>query len=131
MDPSLSSTELTELFQFFTMEAVDVFMPLKEVRLKSDDKPYITEKIKAEKRCLMREYERHGKTSKYFEIKESIDASIKKEACKYKEKVIEEVKNGSRSSTYKALGRLGVRPGDDSDTSVFQLPNHMSQNFSP
>ena len=127
MDPNLSSTELINLFECYTGEIVDVYFPTKQVCLKLDDKPYITEKIKADK-CMI-EYERHGKTTKYFDLKESIDESISKSVDKYKEKIIDDVKNGSKSSTYKALRRLGVRPGDDSSSRVFKLPNHAAQNL--
>ena len=58
MNPNLSSTELINLFECYTGEIVDVYFPTKQVCLKLDDKPYITEKIKADKHRLMREYER-------------------------------------------------------------------------
>ena len=49
---------------------------------------------------------------------------------KYKEKTLDDVRNGNRSSTYSALRKLGVRPGDTGST-TFHLPAHVDRNLSP
>ena len=99
MDPTLSPSELTGLFESYTGEMLDAYFPSKQIRLKSDDKPFITEKIKSVKRQLMREYERNGKSVKYLSLKESLDSQIATAVDKYKEKIIDNVKNGSKTST--------------------------------
>ena len=81
---------------------LDTYFPSKQIRLKSDDKPFITENIKSVKRQLMREYERNRKSVKYLSIKESLDSQIATAIDKYKEKIRDDVKNGSKTSTYKA-----------------------------
>ena len=60
----------------------------------------------------MREYERKGRSQKYFELKSSYDDKLENEAKKYKDKLQNEVRNGNRSSCYAALLKLGARPGD-------------------
>ena len=70
----------------------------------------------------MREYEKRGKSAKYKELKNSFDKNMKNEVMKYKNKIIDDMKNGNQKSVYSALRRLGVRPGEKSDT--FTLPNH-------
>ena len=130
MDPTLTSSELTDVFESYTNKLVDIYFPTKEIRLKCDDKPYITEMIKANKRRLMREYEKNGKSLKYLNLKKSIDEDMERAVAKYKEKIIDDVKNGTKTSTYKALRRLGVRPGDDSSSDVFKLPDHISKHLS-
>ena len=52
-----------------------------------------------------------------------------KEILKYTEKVIDDVKNGNKNCTYSALRKLGVRPGDTSSSSTFNLPLHVENNF--
>ena len=42
---------------------------------------------------------------------------------RYKNRIIEEVKNGNKKSIYSSLRRLGVRPGETSDN-TFTLPTH-------
>ena len=69
MDPALTSTQLTELFEYYTGEVVDMFCPVKQVFSRPDQKPFVTEKMKILKRKTMRVYERHGKSQKYCELK--------------------------------------------------------------
>ena len=47
----------------------------------------------------------------------------------YTDKVINEVKNGTKSSSYKALRKLGVRKGETNDD-LFILPNHADNHLS-
>ena len=121
MDPALSSTQLTECYQSYTTSLVDHYCPKKVISFRPTDKPYITENMKQIKRQTMREYEKHGKSQKYFNLKQSFENKMQSEAGKYKNKVIEEVVNGNRGSTYAALRKLGERPGENNSNS-FSLP---------
>ena len=47
-----------------------------------------------------------------MELKKLFDVELKKEANKYKNKVIEEVKAGTRGSAYSAIRKLGEGPDD-------------------
>ena len=58
MDPALSPTNLTELFQYYTGEILDTFCPEKVCFVRPDEKPWITENIKIVRRKCQREYER-------------------------------------------------------------------------
>ena len=49
---------------------------------------------------------------------------------KYMEKIMLEVTEGKRGSSYPALKKLGARPGEGSK-SWFQLPSHVDRNLSP
>ena len=53
MGPGLTSTQLTDLFQSYTQEILNIFCPKKQIFCWSEDKPFITENMKV----LMREYE--------------------------------------------------------------------------
>ena len=52
-----------------------------------------------------------------------MDEKVKSEKLKYKNKVIEEVKTGSRSSSYAAIKKLGAHPTDL--IKGFTLPKHV------
>ena len=67
MDSTLSSTDLTELFQYFTGVVLNTFCPTKNVYARPNELPWITENMKALKRARMTEYEKRGKSIKYFE----------------------------------------------------------------
>ena len=46
MDPTLSSTQLTELYQSYTTELIDHHCPEKVISFRPSDKPFITENMK-------------------------------------------------------------------------------------
>ena len=123
MDSALNPTDLTELFQSYTCGVLDIFCPQKIVYARPDDLPYITEKMKTIKRQIMREYEKRGKSVKYYELRAIFMKSMEKEVSRYKNKIIEDVKTGNKKSVYSALRKLGVRPGESSG-GTFTLPEH-------
>ena len=128
MNPELSPTELTELYEYYTGEILNTFCPEKKVFGKPDEPPWITENLKQLKRCIMREYEKNTKSIKYLELKSLFDKKMENEIQKYKNKIIEDVMNGNRSSTYSALRKLGVRPGEQ-NCDTFTLPEHTDNNL--
>ena len=130
MNPDLSPTELTELFEFYTGGILDAFCPQKYVYSRPNDKPFISEDMKIIKRWIMREYEKRGKSVKYCNLKESFDRKFETEVAKYTEKILEDVRTGNRNCAYSALRKLGVRPGD-ATLNTFTLPSHVEKNLSP
>ena len=77
MDPELTSTQLTELFQYYTAEVLNTFCPQKTVYSRPDADPFVTENMKVLKRNILRVYEKKGKTAKYFEMKSSFEEKLK------------------------------------------------------
>ena len=88
MDPYLSPTQLTELFQYFTGEVVNTFCPEKQVFSRPDDSPFVTESMKTLKRKILREYEKRGKSQKYCDLKASFKDKFDREVVKYKERYL-------------------------------------------
>ena len=121
MDPELSSTQLTELFQFYTGEILNTFCPQKQVLSRPDDDPFVTENMKILKRSILREYEKRGKSLKYFEMKNSFEQKVKLEVAKYKLKIFDDVKYGNCTSTDSALRKIGVRPGDKTSNTFYHI----------
>ena len=83
MNPALSPTNLTEFLQYYTGKMLDTFCPEKVCFVRPDEKPWITENIRILRRKYQREYEKRGKTSKYFELKQSYDEKLANEQQKY------------------------------------------------
>ena len=65
----MTSTELVEKFQSFTQNLVNEIFPEKNVIISQNDQPWFTESLRTLKRKRQREYHKHGKSTKYFEIK--------------------------------------------------------------
>ena len=57
MESSLSPTALTELFQYYTGEILNIFCPTKAVYDRPNELPWITESLKTLKRAYMRNKE--------------------------------------------------------------------------
>ena len=95
MDTTLSSTDLTELFQYFTGEVLNIFCPTKNVYARPNELPWVTENMKALKRARMTEYEKRGKSIKYFELKSLFEQKMKNEVMKYKIKYLITSKMGT------------------------------------
>ena len=123
LSPELSSTELTELFQGKMTSMIDHHFPLKTIKLTNSDQPWITDGLKKLKRIRRREFCRHGRSEKYRRLKTEFETKKKEAVKKYTDKIIEEVREGTRSSSYKALRKLGVRSGDIKDD-LFTIPSH-------
>ena len=85
-----------------------------------EDKPWFNEQLRNLKRSRLREYNRHGRSEKYLKIVALCDEKAKLELSKYKDKIMSEVTDGKRGSSYPALKRLGMRLGE-SNQSVFYL----------
>ena len=129
LDPSLTPTNLTDLFEYYTSAILDTFCPTKVITVRPDGKPWFTENLKILRRQIHREYARKGKSLKYLNLRKIYDAKYEIEAKKYKNKIEDDVRNGDRASSYAALRKLGARPGEPS-RNTFSLPAHSESNLS-
>ena len=129
MNSLQSSSLMTEAFQTKISEMIDDHFPVKTITVSENDQPWITNDLKKLKRLRQREYCKHGKSNRYFDLKNEF---LKKqvEAVKhYTDKIMNEVKEGQRTSCYKSLRKLGVRTGDCKDE-LFKLPGHVNDKLS-
>ena len=69
-------------------------------------------------------------TQKYINLKNKFDIKFRQEFFKYKAKIELEVTKGKRGSSYFAIKKLGLRPGEISHPE-FQLPEHANHKISP
>ena len=129
MQPNLSSTDLTDIFEYYSGEILNTFCPEKIVFSRPGANPFVTEEMKVIKRSIMREYEKRGKSAKYEQLKAKFEKKMRNQALKYKQKVLEDVKNGDRACAYSALRKLGTWPGDN-NPGTFTLPSHLDRNLS-
>ena len=127
--PEFSSTEITEAFQSKMTTMIDHHLLVQSFTITDLDQPWITKDLKNLKRLRSREYCRHGKSPKYLELKAKFSLKQDQAVEHYTQRIINEVKEGTRSSSYKALRTLGVRNGDTKDD-LFSLPQHIAENLS-
>ena len=71
------------IFENLIINNLNKSCPLKECKLSTNDKPFITIELKKIARKKSREYQKRGKTEKYKKLKQMFDSKYKKEATKY------------------------------------------------
>ena len=125
-----NTTDMVDGFQNVMMQMVEETFPLKSILITNDDQVWFNEELRALKRNRLREYCRHGKSKKYIDLQNKFDSKFQTELLKYKIKVELEVIEGKRGSSYSALKKLALRPGEVMQPE-FQLPNLVQKNIPP
>ena len=120
-----SSSELVSNFERLVQTKLDDFCPVKEMKISSQDKPFITADMKKLHRQRSREYIRHGKSEKYEELAQKFKILYKKEAKKYLDKNVLDLKIANPGKAYGILKRLGAQPGDCEDLNGVTLQSHV------
>ena len=128
----MSSTEKAMKLDDILMQKLDLHFPKKSIKLSSFDKPFITKELKTLDRRRSTEYQKHGKSTKYFALKKKFESLYKKEAGKYLEKSVNTLASSKPGQAFRILKKLGAHPEDCVDNnSLFTLPSHESENLSP
>ena len=64
------------------------------------------------------------KSKEYFKVKQKFDELLNIEKHKYKDKILKQVLEGTRGSSYNCLKQLSMAPGEPQVTG-FQLPQYV------
>ena len=104
VDEKLSPSDQVAVFEKLCQDKLDEFCPIKQVRLNSQDKPFITAELKTLHRKKCREYVKKGKSSKYKILSEEFSKKYKVDAQKYFNKNVHELKKNG-STTWRLHGR--------------------------
>ena len=120
------TTKQDEVLQALLLDKLDKSCPSKTVKLRTEDKPYITKDIKVLDRQRMREYSKHGKSLRFYELKERYDKKLRAAAQDFLDKSIRTLMESAPGKAYSLLKRLGAQPGDRIDACSFEIPEHVS-----
>ena len=132
MTEGMSSSEMVKSFEDHSKLLVDQQFPKKVVLVGDKDLPYFNEDLRKLKRQRQRAYRVHGRRSgKYVNLKEKFDSKLKREALKYVAKIEREVASGVKGSGYKAIRKLGNRPGESGRRKEVVVPSYLEQKLSP
>jgi hypothetical protein len=110
---------MSVVFEQLVGKQLNQFCPEKEMKLSSQDKPFITGELKRIDRLKNREYSLRGKSEKY----KNHENKYKREAGKYLNKNLDELKSTKHGQAYSILHRIGAQPGDCNDSNTFSLPS--------
>jgi hypothetical protein len=129
---NMNVNELVDSFQVQSKRLVDKFFPTKDVLVGPQEKPYFSEELRQLRRRRQRAYDKHGRRSiKYARLRQSFDLKLEHEARKYVMKLQKEVKEGTRESAYKAIRKLGNRPGESWNRPEVSLTSYIELSLSP
>ena len=126
-----SPTEKALVFEQLLNANLNKYCPQQEMKISSKDKPFINAELKKINRRKKREYQKRGKTTKYFELKKQFDVKFREAAEKYLNKYMDELREAKPGQAFGVLKRLGAQPGDCTDSNTFSLPVHESESLSP
>ena len=95
------------------------------------EKPYFTEELKKIRRRRDRIYQKFGKNENYHEVQQMFQSKLKAEALKYKNKIVNEVREGKRGSGYSAIRALGDGPTEWHRKKQFVIPAFVEEGLTP
>ena len=101
---------------------LDDACPAKTVKLRTEDKPFITKETKVLDRQRRREYNKRGKSVYYTNLNERYVRKLKAATQDYLDKTVRTLMESAPGKAYSILKRLGAQPGDRIDASSFELP---------
>ena len=93
VNSELSAAEQSVVFQQLLSDKLNYFCPEKELKLGSQDKPFITTELKKIARQKNREYSKRGKSEKYKSLESLFQSKYKIESEKYLNKNIEALRD--------------------------------------
>ena len=127
----LSSTEMALMLEERLRDKVNTVFPTKSVRLSNEDKPFFTAELKKLDKYVKKQYKLKGKTAKYLKLKTAYDKKYKKAAAQYLNGCVEDMMLEAPGKAYRAIKRLGARPGDCGEEAGFTLASHVELNLTP
>ena len=120
-----SSDAQESVFQDLLNNFLDNACPTKTVKLRSQDKPYMTKELKMIHRRRQREFRKHGKSRKYLNLSQSFDIKLLKSSKHFLKKNVDSMMNAKPGQAYKVLKRMGAQPGDNPEDGSFTLPEYV------
>ena len=126
-----SATEMALQMEERLRVKVKEIFPTKTVRLSNEDKPFFSAALKKLDKYVKKEYKQRGKSEKYIKLKSAYDVKYKKAAKHYLDGCIEDMMEEAPGKAYRALKKLGARPGDCGEETGFTITSHVEQNLSP
>ena len=127
----MSTTEQAQIFKQITEEQVNKYFPLKECRVSSTDKPWITKDIKKLDRLRKSEYKKNGKSTKYIGLLESYNRTFERAARTHLKQNVTELMEAAPGKAWQTLKKMGAQPGECGGQGGFTLTEHLEQNLTP
>ena len=121
------TSDMVDRFNFIVNINLDHYCPTKTMKTTNLDGRICSAAVKQASRRKNREYEKHGNSAKYKDLKKVVKVKLKDATKKFLEKQISLV--GSKNKSWlKHVKHIAARPGDQT-SSTFSLPQHVEENL--
>ena len=110
------------MFQKMLLEKLNEYLPVKTLKISSEDKVWMSKELKFLDRRCKREYYKHQKSQKWQELHSSFKSKCKKAKEKYYSNMVEDLKTSNISQWYSKVKRMGgVKQNQDDQIFVDEL----------
>ena len=106
---------MAKVFQKMLVDKMNECLPVKTLRISSDDKPWMNKELKDLDRKCKREYQKHQKSEKWGNLRSIFKLKCKIAKKKYYEKTVHDLKTSNISQWYSKVKRMGGVKQDQQD----------------
>ena len=124
-----SASGMAEKLPELVFRKLDEICPVEEIKLTKISDKVVSKALQDLARQRLREYNKHGNSQRFKEIKRKQKEIIKVEAIKQLDKQLDKAK-GKGMSWMKEAKWISARPWED-DCATFTLPEHLDENLTP
>ena len=120
-----TSHQKAEIFQDMLMTTLNKFLPIKELKVSTDDKPWINHEIKLLDRKRKREFFHNKKSKKWSELDQTFKIKSLQAKQNYQKNVVRDLKNTDSSKWYTKIKQMSGQSSDKSDTIEVEEISHL------
>ena len=97
----------SEILQNMMKQKLDEFLPIKVIKLSSDDKPWINQQLKVLDRKCKREFFKHRKSGKWTTLRQIFEEKCEKAKEDYYTNTVQDLKDSNPNQWYSKVKRMG------------------------
>ena len=102
------------------LEKLELYLPEKTVKIRPDDRAWVTSEIKSLDRIQKREYRKHKKSGKWKRLNEKYVEKCKRAKEQYSENIVNDLKQSNPAQWYSKIKRMSSHSQTDDDNNMVQ-----------
>ena len=111
-----------EILHTTLLQKLDLFLPMKTIKIRHDDCPWVTSEIKQLDRLCKREYSKRKKSAKWTKLNEKYELKCEKAKQDYAKNIVNDLKYSNQSQWYSKIKRMSSHNLEkDGDSEVEEL----------
>ena len=111
-----------EILHTTLVQKLDLFLPMKTIKIRHDDCPWVTSEIKQLDRLCKREYSKRKRSAKWTKLNEKYELKCEKAKQDYAKNIVNDLKYSNQSQWYSKIKRMSSHNLEkDGDSEVEEL----------